>query len=48
MEYVEGANLKVLYGRHDPVLLENVAQIMIDMAVGLGAHARKRLHAPGF
>jgi len=35
MEYVEGANLKELYGRHDPVLLENVAQILIDMAEAL-------------
>ena len=43
MEYVEGANLKVLYGRHDPVLLENVAQILIDMAVGL-----EHMHENGF
>lgn len=35
MEYVEGANLKVLYARHDPVLLENVAQIIIDVASAL-------------
>ena len=35
MEYVEGENLKDLYARHDPVLLENVAQILIDMSVGL-------------
>jgi serine/threonine-protein kinase len=35
MEYVEAANLKELYGRHDPVLLENVAQIIIDMAEAL-------------
>lgn len=32
MEYVEGANLKELYNRHDPVLLNNVAQIILDMA----------------
>ena len=25
----------MLFGRHDPVLTENVAQILIDMAVGL-------------
>ncbi|HKI69448.1 MAG TPA: serine/threonine-protein kinase, partial [Verrucomicrobiae bacterium] len=37
------ANLKVLYGRHDPVLLENVAQILIDMAVGL-----EHMHENGF
>ncbi len=35
MEYVEGANLKELYAQHDPVLVENVAQILIDMAEGL-------------
>ncbi|PWU17741.1 MAG: hypothetical protein C5B50_10735 [Verrucomicrobia bacterium] len=35
MEYVEASNLKELYAQHDPVLLENVAQILIDMAVGL-------------
>lgn len=36
MDYVEAANLKELFARHDPVLTENVAQILIDMAVGLG------------
>jgi serine/threonine protein kinase len=35
MEYLEGANLKVLYAQHDPVLLENVAQIIIDVASAL-------------
>jgi serine/threonine-protein kinase len=35
MEYVEAANLKELYAQHDPVLLENVAQILIDMAEAL-------------
>lgn len=43
MEYVEGANLKELYARHDPVLLENVAQILIDMALGL-----EHVHDCGF
>jgi serine/threonine-protein kinase len=43
MEYVEAANLKELYARHDPVLLENVAQIIIDMAVGL-----EHMHESGF
>ena len=43
MEYVEGANLKELYVRHDPVLLENVAQILIDMATGL-----EHVHESGF
>jgi serine/threonine protein kinase len=35
MDYIEAANLKELYARHDPVLLENVAQILIDMSAGL-------------
>jgi eukaryotic-like serine/threonine-protein kinase len=35
MEYLEGANLKERYARHDPVLLENVAQIILDMAQAL-------------
>jgi serine/threonine protein kinase len=43
MEYVEGSNLKLMYGVHDPVLLENVANIIIDMATGL-AH----VHDSGF
>src|SRR5437867_300677 len=43
MEYVEGENLKDLYARHDPVLLENVAQILIDMGLGL-----EHVHESGF
>jgi serine/threonine protein kinase len=43
MEYVEGANLKLLYSSHDPVLLENVANIIIDMATGLD-----HVHESGF
>jgi len=43
MEYVEGDNLKDLYARHDPVLLENVAQIIIDMSLGL-----EHIHESGF
>jgi len=43
MDYVEGANLKELYARHDPVLLENVAQIIIDMAEAL-----EHVHESGF
>jgi len=43
MEYVEAENLKDLYGRHDPVLLENVAQILIDMSVAL-----EHMHENGF
>lgn len=36
MDFVESSNLKELFAVHDPVLTENVAQILIDMAVGLG------------
>ena len=36
MDYVEATNLKELFARQDSVLTENVAQILIDMAVGLG------------
>jgi len=43
MEYVEGANLKQLMGRSDRVLAENVAQIVIDMALGL-----EQVHESGF
>ena len=43
MEYVEASNLKELYARHDPLLLENVAQILIDMATGL-----EHMHENGF
>ena len=35
MEYVESSNLKLLLTRADPILTENVAQILIDMAVAL-------------
>jgi serine/threonine protein kinase len=43
LEYVEAANLKDLYARHDQVLLENVAQILIDMAAAL-----EHVHENGF
>ncbi len=43
MEYVEAANLKELYAQHDPVLLENVAQILIDMS-----RALEHMHENGF
>lgn len=43
MEYLEGANLKTLHGRRDPILLENVAQIIIDMAVAL-----EHMHENGY
>ncbi len=43
MEYVEASNLKELYAQQDPVLVENVAQILIDMAVGL-----EHVHESGY
>lgn len=35
MEYVEGNNLKLLQTQQDPVLTENLAQIILDTAAGL-------------
>ena len=43
MDYVEASNLKELQVRQDPVLLDNVAQILIDMAEGL-----EHMHDNGF
>ena len=43
MEYLEGANLKLLLGRRDPALTENVAQILLDMAGAL-----ERVHESGY
>lgn len=43
MEYVEGSNLKLLFARNDPVLLENVGNILIDMATAL-----EHVHDSGF
>lgn len=43
MDYVEAENLKILYARQDPVLAENVAQILIDMATAL-----EHMHENGF
>jgi serine/threonine-protein kinase len=43
MEYVEGSNLKLLIGKSEEVLAENVAQIVIDMALGL-----EQVHDSGF
>jgi serine/threonine-protein kinase len=43
MDYIEASNLKLLLARQDPVLKENVAQILIDMAVGLND-----VHESGF
>ncbi len=43
MEYMEAPSLKDLYARQDPVLQENVAQILIDMAEAL-----EYMHENGF
>jgi eukaryotic-like serine/threonine-protein kinase len=43
MEYVEGDNLKLLLAREDPVLTENIPQILIDMATAL-----EHVHDRGF
>lgn len=43
MEYVEASNLKQLAAREDPILVENVGNILIDMARGL-----EHVHFSGF
>ncbi|HEX4121284.1 MAG TPA: serine/threonine-protein kinase [Verrucomicrobiae bacterium] len=43
MDFVAGSNLKLLIGKSDPVLAENVAQIVLDMALGL-----EQVHDSGF
>lgn len=43
MDYIEASNLKELFAQHDPLLTENVAQILIDMALGLS-----HVHESGF
>lgn len=43
MEYVESSNLKQLLVRNDPILGENVGNILIDMAVAL-----EHVHDSGF
>lgn len=43
MEYVESSNLKALQSDRDPVLAENVAQVLLEMAEGL-AH----MHENGY
>jgi serine/threonine-protein kinase len=45
MEYVEGANLKLLAAQSSPVLAEHVGNILIDMAVALEhAHESGYMH----
>jgi eukaryotic-like serine/threonine-protein kinase len=43
MDFVAGPNLKLLIGKSDEVLAENVAQIVLDMALGL-----EQVHESGF
>src|SRR5881396_2625858 len=43
MEYVESSNLKQMILRNDPILLENVGNVLIDMAVAL-----EHVHDSGF
>jgi eukaryotic-like serine/threonine-protein kinase len=43
MEYVESSNLKMLFGRSDPLLSQYVGNILIDMAEGL-----EHIHDSGF
>ncbi|HEX3716542.1 MAG TPA: serine/threonine-protein kinase [Verrucomicrobiae bacterium] len=43
MDFVAGSNLKLLIGKADPVLAENVAQIVLDMSLGL-----EQVHDSGF
>jgi len=43
MEYVEGSNLKQLFARTDPMLEEQIGNILIDMAVAL-----EHVHDSGF
>src|SRR5277367_6769659 len=43
MDYVEAENLKILFVRQDEILTQNIAQILIDMAIGLS-----HVHESGF
>jgi serine/threonine-protein kinase len=43
MEYVESSNLKMVFARNDPLLQENVGNILIDMALAL-----EHVHDSGF
>jgi serine/threonine protein kinase len=43
MDFVAGSNLKLLIGKSDDVLAENLAQIVLDMAMGL-----EQVHEGGF
>ncbi|MDB6057417.1 MAG: Serine/threonine protein kinase [Verrucomicrobiales bacterium] len=43
MEYVEATNLKIVLSRQDPILAENLAQIIIDSALSL-----EHVHESGY
>jgi serine/threonine protein kinase len=43
MEFIAGSNLKLLIGKSDEVLAENLSQIVLDMALGL-----EQVHENGF
>ncbi len=43
MEYLECSNLKLMLGRNDPIFTENIANILIDIAVAL-----EHLHDNGY
>jgi serine/threonine-protein kinase len=43
MEFIAGSNLKLLIGKSDDVLAENLSQIVLDMALGL-----EQVHESGF
>jgi serine/threonine-protein kinase len=43
MEYLESSNLKQLFGRSDPILQENIGNILIDLALAL-----EHVHDSGF
>jgi eukaryotic-like serine/threonine-protein kinase len=43
MEYVEGENLKLLSARNDPILADNIGNVLIDMALAL-----EHVHESGY
>jgi serine/threonine-protein kinase len=45
MEYIEGSNLKLLMAANDPVLTDNIAQVLIDFATAMEVvHDRGFMH----
>jgi serine/threonine protein kinase len=43
MDYIEAANLKELFAKHDPVLTENVAQILIDIPLSCTSISNRKM-----